>query len=97
MNYEKIKDLGEMIGIKIKDEDITGATYIAILFEGIIYRIKALEAITDSRWERREGGIMTLEEVFRSLELKFSSGNDVPVERATITRDEYDVIKNFLN
>ena len=35
---------------------------------------------------------MTLEEALESLALKFTSGNDVPVSRAPITREEYDAI-----
>lgn len=36
---------------------------------------------------------MTFEEAYRDLELKFSSGNAIPVERAIILRTEWEAIK----
>ena len=39
---------------------------------------------------------MDIEDVIKSLTLKFTSGNDVDVTRATITRDEWEVIKTEL-
>lgn len=35
---------------------------------------------------------MTLDEALESLKLKFTSGNEIEVERATITREEYEAI-----
>lgn len=35
---------------------------------------------------------MTLEQALESLRLKFTSGNSVPVNRAPITREEYETI-----
>lgn len=39
---------------------------------------------------------MTLKEAYINLKLKFTSGNDIPVERATITREEWEAIKQKL-
>lgn len=39
---------------------------------------------------------MTLEQVCNSLRLKFTSGNSIPVERATITRKEWETIDAHL-
>jgi hypothetical protein len=39
---------------------------------------------------------MLMKEALDSLKLKFSSGNDVEVERATITREEYEAILQFV-
>ena len=36
---------------------------------------------------------MTLKEAMDSLKLKFSSGNNIPVKRATITREEFEPIR----
>jgi len=36
---------------------------------------------------------MTFDEAMKSLELKFSSGNNIPVERATIIDKEWQSIK----
>lgn len=43
------------------------------------------------------GLFMNIEDVIKSLNLKFTSGNTVPVERATITKEEWLIIKNTLN
>jgi hypothetical protein len=40
---------------------------------------------------------MKLSEVLESLRLKFTSGNAVPVERAFILKEEYEVILNVIN
>lgn len=39
---------------------------------------------------------METQEVIDKLKLKFSSGNDIPVSRATLTLDEWDVILKSL-
>jgi hypothetical protein len=39
---------------------------------------------------------MKLEDAFKSLSLKFSSGNNIPVERATILREEWDAIRSIV-
>ena len=39
---------------------------------------------------------MLMKEALDSLKLKFTSGNDVEVERATITREEYEAILQFV-
>ena len=39
---------------------------------------------------------MTADEALKSLKLKFESGNNVPVERATITREEYEPIMSVV-
>lgn len=36
---------------------------------------------------------MTIRDAWESLTLKFKSGNDVPVARAAITREEWDIIE----
>ena len=36
---------------------------------------------------------MNIGEALKSLELKFTSGNVIEVERATITREEFEAIK----
>lgn len=33
-------------------------------------------------------------EVLKSLDLRFTSGNDVPVTQAKITKEEYELIRN---
>ena len=38
---------------------------------------------------------MEAKEALEALDLKFSSGNEIPVERATITREEYEAVKAF--
>lgn len=38
-----------------------------------------------------------LKKVYKSLELKFKSGNDVPVTRATITLEEWETIKKIIS
>jgi hypothetical protein len=40
---------------------------------------------------------MTLKEALESLKLKFTSGNEIEVERATITREEFNAILKALN
>ena len=40
---------------------------------------------------------MNIEKVIDNLELKFTSGNSVPIDRAAITREEWEVIKSVLN
>lgn len=40
---------------------------------------------------------MTGQEAFESIELRFKSGNDVPVTRAQITREEWSAICNLLD
>jgi hypothetical protein len=50
------------------------------------------------RIHRRKGdGNMTFDEMYLNMELKFTSGNDIPVERAIITREEWELIKAELN
>jgi hypothetical protein len=39
---------------------------------------------------------MDIKEAVRSLELKFTSGNDIPVGRATVTREEWEAVKEML-
>ena len=39
---------------------------------------------------------MKTEEALKSLELKFSSGNKIPVTQATITVEEYEAIRKFI-
>lgn len=39
---------------------------------------------------------MNIEKVIDNLELKFTSGNSVPIDRAAITREEWEAIKEFL-
>jgi len=39
---------------------------------------------------------MNFKEAFASLVLKFTSGNDMPVERATILNTEWEAIRNFI-
>jgi len=39
---------------------------------------------------------VTLQEAYDNLVLKFQSGNSIPVERATITRDEWEAILDVL-
>ena len=39
---------------------------------------------------------MTFDEMYQNMELKFTSGNAIPVERATITREEWEMIKGEL-
>lgn len=36
---------------------------------------------------------MDFNKAYETLELKFTSGNSIPVERNTITREEWDAIK----
>lgn len=40
---------------------------------------------------------MKVEEALAALALKFSSGNNITVERATILREEYEALLNFVN
>jgi hypothetical protein len=40
---------------------------------------------------------MKFEEALENLSLKFSSSNDIPIERATILRKEWDAIKNEID
>ena len=42
------------------------------------------------------GGGMKPSKALNSLKLKFESGNEIPVERATITKEEYEAILNLL-
>lgn len=37
-----------------------------------------------------------LRQIFAEMETRFTSGNDIPVERATIKKEEFDAIRNFL-
>lgn len=39
---------------------------------------------------------MTPKEALQSLELKFTSGNSIPVERTVITREEYEALLSIL-
>lgn len=39
---------------------------------------------------------MTIEEVIKNLDMCFTSGNEIPVSRATIKREEWEVIKKRL-
>lgn len=41
----------------------------------------------------KKGKIMTFKEAFKNLTLKFTSSNDIEIERATILRTEWDAIK----
>jgi len=40
---------------------------------------------------------MEFKEAYETLESKFTSGNDIPVERATITREEWEAIRSGIN
>lgn len=40
---------------------------------------------------------MTFEKVYEKLELKFTSGNQVPVERTVITKEEWNEIKEYVD
>ena len=40
---------------------------------------------------------MTFDDMYKNMELKFTSGNAIPVERTTITREEWELIKAELN
>jgi hypothetical protein len=40
---------------------------------------------------------MDIKEAIESLTLKFTSGNEIPVDRATILREEWEVIKAELD
>ena len=40
---------------------------------------------------------MEFKEAYETLESKFTSGDDIPVERATIKREEWEAIKNEIN
>lgn len=40
---------------------------------------------------------MTIEELIEVLNEKFTSGNNIPVDCASITKEEYEIIKRELN
>ena len=40
--------------------------------------------------------ILTIEQVIEGLKLKFTSSNSIPVTRATITKEEWDLIYEYL-
>lgn len=40
---------------------------------------------------------MIFSEALKSLKLKFTSGNEIPVERAQITREEFESLLNELD
>ena len=40
---------------------------------------------------------MDFQEAYEKLESKFTSGNDIPVERNTITREEWEAIKERIS
>jgi hypothetical protein len=40
---------------------------------------------------------MNMEEVIKNLDMCFTSGNEIPVSRATIKREEWEVIKDEFN
>ena len=39
----------------------------------------------------------TCKEVLKDLDLRFTSGNDIPVDRAVITREDYEVLKLYIH
>ena len=39
---------------------------------------------------------MTAQEAYKSLELKFTSANEIPVSRSTISQEEWNAIKNII-
>ncbi len=45
---------------------------------------------------RREGGGLNFQDAVENLTLKFKSGNSVEVPSARITKEEWNIIKNFL-
>ena len=50
-----------------------------------------------AQWNSRDG-VVSVEDslILRNVFLKFTSGNQIPIERAVITAAEWDVIKGFL-